>query len=143
MQDIVPIRDEAAYEAAIAEVRRLWGAEPGTADGDRLEVLMVLVNDFEARHHAIELPDPIEAIQVRMNELGLDRTGLGEMLGIPSGRVSEIMNRRRRLTTGMIRTLASELRLSEACLIQPYEIASPSPERSARRTRKNGGKAAA
>jgi HTH-type transcriptional regulator/antitoxin HigA len=140
MKDIVPIHDEVAHAAAVAEVRRLWGAEPGTKESDRLEVLMVLVDDYETRHHAIALPDPIEAIQVRMQEMGLDRAGLGEMLGIPSGRVSEILNRRRRLTLGMIRTLSSELHLSERCLIQPYELAAPSPDE---RGRKHTGKVAA
>jgi len=132
MTNIAPIRDEAGYEAAVAEVRRLWGSEAGTASGDRLDVLMVLVDDYENRHHAIELPDPVEAIQVRMDELGLDRAGLGAMLGIPSGRVSEILNRRRRLTIGMIRILASELRLSESCLLQAYEIAAAPRQRRKR-----------
>lgn len=125
MKDIAPIRDEACHAAAVAEVRRLWGSEAGTAAGDRLDVLMVLVDDYENRHHAIDLPDPVEAIQLRMEEMGLDRAGLGAMLGLPSGRVSEILNRRRRLTIGMIRTLASELRLSEGCLLQAYELAAP------------------
>lgn len=123
MKEIVPIRDEAIYEEAVAEVRRLWGAEPDTKAADRLEILMVLVEDYEDKHHAIEPPDPIEAIRIRMADRGLDRTELGEMLGIPSGRVSEILNRRRRLTIGMIRILASALGLSESCLIQPYEMA--------------------
>lgn len=122
MKEITPIRDDAAYQATLAEVRRLWGAGPGTKVGDRLEVLMVLVNDYENRHHAIEEPDPIEAIRIRMDELGLERTDLGEMLGIASGRVSEILNRRRRLTVEMMRVLASALRLPESCLLQHYEL---------------------
>lgn len=126
LKDIIPIRDEAIYEATLAEVRRLWGAEPGTKMGDRLEVLMVLLDDYENKHHAIEAPDPIAAIHVRMEELGLKRADLGEMLGIASGRVSEILNRRRRLTVDMMRVLASTLRLPEGCLLQHYELASAS-----------------
>src|ERR1700733_271147 len=108
MKDIVPIRDEAAYDDAIAEVRRLWGAEPDTDDGTRLDVLMVLVEDYENRNHAIEPPDPIEAIQIRMEAMALQRADLGKMLGVSSGRLSEILNRRRRLTIEMMRVLAEE-----------------------------------
>lgn len=137
---IRPLRDEAVYEATVAEVRRLWGSEPGTVDGDRLDVLLVLVDAYEAEHRAVELPDPVEAIKVRMEDLGLDRDDLGGMLGIGSGRVSEVLNRRRRLTLDMIRVLATELRLSEACLVQPYELvpsdaARRSPSRSGQRAR--------
>lgn len=129
MDEIIPIRGEAAYEKAVMEVRRLWGAEPDTKEADRLEVLMVLVDDYENKHHAIEPPDPIEAIRIRMEDKGLDRADLGEMLRIPSGRVSEILNRRRRLTVGMIRILASALGLSENCLVQPYDLTRTSSSR--------------
>jgi HTH-type transcriptional regulator/antitoxin HigA len=122
--EISPIRDEASYERALAEVHRLWGAEIGTEEGNRLDVLMVLVDDYENRHHAIEAPHPIEAIRIRMEQMGLDRADLGEMLGIRSGRVSEILNCQRRLTIDMIRTLAEELKLSERCLLQPYALTS-------------------
>ena len=125
MKDIVPIRNEADYEVSIAEVRRLWGAQAGTRDGDRLDVLMVLVDDYERKYHAIEPPDPIEAIQLRMEAMKLTRADLGRLLGIASGRVSEILNRRRRLTIEMMRVLAAELNLSESCLLKPYEISRP------------------
>jgi HTH-type transcriptional regulator/antitoxin HigA len=133
-----PIRDEASYDAAVAEVRKLWGATSGTPAGDRLDVLLVLVDAYEAEHHAVDLPDPIAAIQTRMEDLGLTRYELGEMLGLGSGRVSEILNRRRRLTLPMIRTLAATLGLSEACLVQAYDLAAPhdpapGPEQAARR----------
>lgn len=86
---------------------------------------MVLLDAYEAEQHAIEPPDPIEAIEVRMAELGIDRAGLGEMLGIASGRVSEILNRRRRLTIEMMRTLAAKLKLSERCLLRHYDLVAP------------------
>jgi HTH-type transcriptional regulator/antitoxin HigA len=117
-----PIRTEANYKACVAEVRRLWGARAGTRDGNRLDVLMVLVDDYEAKHHAIEPPDPIVAIMTRMQDLGMSRTDLGTMLGAGSGRVSDILNRHRPLTIDMIRKLAAGLGLSEHCLLQPYEI---------------------
>jgi HTH-type transcriptional regulator/antitoxin HigA len=125
MKEIVPIRNEADYEAAVGEVRRLWGSKPDTREGDRLDVLMVLVEDYETKHHAIEPPDPIEAIKIRMRTLELSRDDLCGMLGISSGRLSEILNRRRRLTIEMMRVLASELRLSESCLLKPYELPVP------------------
>jgi HTH-type transcriptional regulator/antitoxin HigA len=125
MHIIAPIRDEASYQRALAEIRRLWGSTPGTTEGDRLDVLMVLLDAYEAEQHAIEPPDPIEAIEVRMAELGIDRAGLGEMLGISSGRVSEILNRRRRLTIEMMRTLAVKLNISERCLLRHYDLATP------------------
>lgn len=121
-----PIRDEASYDAAVAEIRALWGAMPDTAEGDRLDVFLVLVDAYEAEHHAIALPDPIEAFRSCMEELGLSRDDLGDLLGIGSGRVSEVLNRRRRLTLPMIRVLAVRLKLSEACLVPPYDLAAAS-----------------
>ncbi len=126
MNGIAPIRDEAGYDTAIGDIRRLWGAAPGTPDGDRLDVLMILVEAYENDHHVIEPPDPIEAIKQRMADLGLSRADLGELPGIASGRISEILNRRRRMTPDMMRRLASGLKLSEACLLQQYELAAPS-----------------
>lgn len=122
MNTVRPLHTEADYEGAIAEVRRLWGAEHRTAEGDRLDLLMVLVSAYEDEHDAIDPPDPIEAILHRMEDLGMTRVELGEMIGAPSGRVSEILNRRRPLTIDMIRKLVSGLGLSEHCLLQPYEI---------------------
>ena len=75
--------------------------------------------------HAIEAPDPIAAIGIRMDELGRGLAELGVLLGIASGRVSEILNRRRRLTIDMMRVLCARLQLSEACLLQPYPLAAP------------------
>ena len=132
MHEIAPIRDEASHQQALAEIRHLWGSAPGTPDGNRLDVLMVLADAYEAEHHAIETPDPIEAIEVRMSELGIDRAGLGEVLGIASGRMSEILNRRRRLTIEMMRVLAAKLNISERCLLRYYDLAAPSPPRRAR-----------
>jgi HTH-type transcriptional regulator/antitoxin HigA len=117
-----PIRSEAEYDEAIAEVKRLWGADVGSPEGDRLGLLMLLISAYEDEHDAIEPPDPIDAIHERMADLGMTRAGLGEMLGAPSGRVSEILNRRRPLTIDMIRKLAAGLGLSEHCLLQPYDL---------------------
>ena len=122
MKAISPIRTDADHAAALAEVRRLWGATPGTAAGDRLDVLLVLIDDFEARQHALDLPDPIAAIIIRMKTLGISRADLGRMLGVPSGRVSELLNRRRRLTVELMRVLSQALGLPAACLLRPYDL---------------------
>jgi HTH-type transcriptional regulator/antitoxin HigA len=118
-----PLRTAADYEEAIAEVRRLWGTEIDTPDGARLDLLLVLVSAYEDEHFRIDPPNPIDAIIERMNDRGMSRAELGELLGVGSGRVSEILNRRRHLTIDMIRKLASGLGLSEHCLVQSYELA--------------------
>ena len=119
-----PLRSEADYDEAVAMIEDLWGSPPGTPEGDRLDVLMDLAGVYEDRHHRIDLPDPIEAIKTRMDDLGMTRQTLGEVLDISSGRVSELLNRRnnRRLTLPMIRKLAAALNLSFACLCQSYEV---------------------
>src|SRR5690348_10188529 len=123
MPDVRPIRTEADYEAAVARVEELWGAEPGTEDGDLLDVLMVLVSDYEEKHHALGPPDPIEAVKIRMEETGTTREQLGAILGVHSGRVSEILNRKRPLTLGMIRVLSKTLTIPVETLVQEYPIA--------------------
>jgi HTH-type transcriptional regulator/antitoxin HigA len=133
MHRIAPTRDEASHQRALAQIRRLWGSTPGTPNGDRLDALLVLTDAYKAEHYAIELPDPIEGIEIRMAELGIDRGGLGEMFGIASGRVSEILNRRRRVTIEMMRVLAAKLNISERCLLRRYDLVGPAVV--ARRTR--------
>lgn len=128
MRAITPIRNDNDYQAVLGEVRALWGAAPQTAGGDKLDVLMMLVDAYEAEHHRIEPPDPIDAIQIRMQELGIDRREIARVLATTSGRVSEILNRRRRLTIEAIRRLAGALNLSERCLLQPYQLAPREPD---------------
>jgi HTH-type transcriptional regulator / antitoxin HigA len=79
--DIKPIRTKADYEAALGEVERLWGAKSGTPKGDRLDVLATLIEVFEERHYPIDPPDPIEAIKFRMEQQGLTRKDLEELIG--------------------------------------------------------------
>ena len=117
------LRTKADHKRALAEIHRLWGAPEGTDDGDRLSLLMVLVDAYEDEHEAIDPPDPIEAILGRMDDLGMSRADLGAMIDAESGRVSEILNRRRSLTPSMIRKLSAGLGLSEHCLLQEYELA--------------------
>jgi HTH-type transcriptional regulator/antitoxin HigA len=115
--DIKPIRTEQDYEAALKEVERLWGAGPGTPDGDRFEVLFTLVEAYEDQHYEILPPDPVEAIKYYMDSRGLDRRDLEKYIG-GSGRVSEILNRKRPLTLSMIRKLNAGLGIPAEVLIQ-------------------------
>ncbi len=114
---IHPIHTEADYEAALARVDALMDAERGTPEGDLLDVLVTLIEAYEARHWPIPAPDPIEAIRVRMEQRNLHPRDLEPMIG-SRGRVSEVLSRKRQLTLPMIRRLAKELDLPADVLIQ-------------------------
>jgi HTH-type transcriptional regulator/antitoxin HigA len=116
--ELKPIRSEADYQAALAEVGRLWGAKSGTAGGDRLDVLATLIDVYEARQYPMDPPDPIEAIQFRMDQMGLTRRELEPLIG-SRGRVAEVMNRKRSLSIDMIRRLHDRLGISAEVLIRP------------------------
>ena len=118
--EIKPIKTEADYEAALAEIDRLFEALPGSLDGDRLEILTTLVEVYEDKHFAIPLPDPIEAIQYYMESRGLSRRDLEPYLG-SRGRVSEVLNRKRPLSLEMIRKLHQGIGIPADILISPYE----------------------
>src|SRR5215207_9917591 len=116
MSDVKPIRTEADYDAALAEVERLWGAKTGTPEGDRLDVLATLIDAYEAEYHPMDPPDPIEAIQFRMEQQGLTRKDLEPIIGTRT-RVAEVLNRKRGLSIGMIRRLHDRLGISAEILI--------------------------
>jgi len=116
--EVKPIRSEADYERALAEVERLWGAKAGTREGDRLDVLATLIDAYEAIHHPMDPPDPVEAIKFRMEQQGLKRKDLEPIIGTRT-RVAEVLNRRRNLSIAMIRRLHSRLGISAEVLIRP------------------------
>ncbi|MGN8119688.1 helix-turn-helix domain-containing protein [Labrys sp. 22185] len=116
--DLKPIRSEADYEAALAEVERLWGAKTGTPEGDRLDILATLIDVYEAKHHPMDPPDPVEAIRFRMEQQGLTRKDLEPMIG-PRNRVADVLNRKRSLSIEMIRQLHDRLGISADVLIRP------------------------
>ncbi len=118
---IKPIRTEADYSVTMAEINLLSLAEPGTEEFDRLDVLITLVEAYEEKISPVPLPDPIEAILFNMERLGLSRRDLEPYIG-GSGRVSEILNRERRLTLSMIRQLSEALRIPIAALAQEYPL---------------------
>ncbi|CAN5747156.1 DNA-binding protein [soil metagenome] len=117
---IAPVRSETDYDAALREIDRLMDAEPGTPRGDRLEVLVTLVEAYEQYRWSIDAPDPIDAIRIRMAERGLSRRDLEGMLG-SSGRVSEILNRKRSLTVEMMRRLHVELGIPAESFMRPMK----------------------
>ena len=116
--EIKPIRTEADYEAALAEVERLWGAKSGTPNGDRLDVLATLIEAYEERQYPMDPPDPIEAIKFRMEQQGLTRKDLEAMIGTRT-RIAEVLSRKRALSIAMIRRLHEKLGISAEVLIQP------------------------
>ncbi len=116
--DIKPIRTKRDYEATLREIERLWGAKLGTPDGDRLDVLATLIDAYEAEHYPMDPPDPIEAIKFRMEQRGLTRRDLEEIIGTRT-RIAEVLNRKRGLSIAMIRRLHERLGISAEVLIRP------------------------
>lgn len=119
--DLKPIRSEADYEKALTEIERLWGTKSGTPQGDRLDILATLIEAYEAVHHPMEPPDPVEAIKFRMEQQGLTRKDLEPLIGTRT-RVAEVLNRRRSLSITMIRRLHDRLGISAEVLIRPSRI---------------------
>ena len=118
MKNLKPIRTKADYEAALAAIERLWGARAGTPQGDRLDILATLVDAYENEHYPMDPPDAIEAIKFRMEQQGLNRKDLADILGSRT-RVAEVLNRRRGLSINMIRRLHEKLGISVEVLIRP------------------------
>ncbi len=119
--EIKPIRTEEDYRKTLKRAGEIWDAQPGTTEADELEVLLPLIEDYEETHYPIEPPDPIEAIKIRMEELGLNRKDLEPCID-SRGRVSDILNRRRPLTLPMIRRLSEKLGLPGDALISSYPL---------------------
>lgn len=113
---IHPIRNEDDHTAAVARIAELMGVQPDTSAGEELDILATLVDAYEAKHHVIDAPDPIAAIEFRMEQQGLTRKDLEPIIG-SRARVSEVMTRKRPLTVAMIRRVRSELGISADLLI--------------------------
>ncbi|HVA14354.1 MAG TPA: transcriptional regulator [Stellaceae bacterium] len=118
---IRPIRTKADYRAALREVEIHWDADPGTAADDRIEILVTLIEAYEAKHFPIPTPDPIAAITFMMEQKGLSRRALEPAIG-SRGRVSEVLTRKRPLTLPMVRELSALLDIPSEILIQPYAL---------------------
>lgn len=119
--NIHPVKHEADYEAALARIMVLMDAESDTSEGDELDILGTLVEAYEAKHHAIDAPNPIEAIRFRMEQYNLKDKDLVPYIG-HTGRVSEVLNYRRKLTITMIRKLHDGLKIPTDSLIKDYPL---------------------
>jgi HTH-type transcriptional regulator / antitoxin HigA len=119
--DIKPIRTKGDYQAALKEIEVLWDARPGTKEADRLEVLTLLVQAYEAEHYPVPDPDPIELLLHVMEARGLTRKDLEPYIG-SRARVAEVLNRIRPLTLDMIRRLSEGLGIPADILVRKYEL---------------------
>ncbi len=119
--NIKPIKTENDYQAALKRLEIIFDAEIGTKESDEADVLGLMIDDYEKKYYPIEAPDPIEAIKIRMEEMRLKQVDLVNEIGGKS-RVSEILNRKRKLTVEMIRKLTTRLSLSPGLLINDYQL---------------------
>jgi HTH-type transcriptional regulator/antitoxin HigA len=139
MTDIRPIHDERDYEAALRALDVVFDAEPGTPEGDRLEVLSVLIEAYENERHPIPAADPIATIAFYMEQNDLTVTDLGRLFGSKS-HASEVLNHRRKLSLEMIRRLADVWKLPTDVLVRDTRVKTKTkgPKRAARRTKAQG-----
>jgi HTH-type transcriptional regulator/antitoxin HigA len=115
------IKTEEDYRLALNRLEVIFDAAIGTPESDEADVLALLVDEYEKQHYPIEAPDPIEAIKIRMEEMNLKQADLITEIGGKS-RVSEILNKKRKLTVEMIRNLATRLNLSAGLLVRDYQL---------------------
>lgn len=118
--EIKPIKTKADYRAALKEIETLMAAERDTPEGERLDVLVTLVEAYERKHYQLDLPDPVEAIKFRMEQKGMTAKDLVPMIG-RINRVYEVLSRRRPLTLAMIQRLHSDLGIPAESLIKQSE----------------------
>ena len=116
---IKPIKTKKDYTQALQRLQSIFDAKKGSRDGDELEVLSILIEKYEDEHFPVGLPDPVEAIKFRMEQLGYTQTDLAKVVGLKS-RASEILSKRRKLSLEMIRELHDKLNIPTDVLIQAY-----------------------
>jgi len=117
--NISPIHNEKDYQIALERLEKIFDSKKGTKQGDELEILSILIDKYENENFPIGMPDPIEAIKFRMEQMGMKQKDLAEVVGFKS-RVSEILNKKRKLTLEMIRKLNTTLHIPTEVLIQDY-----------------------
>ena len=117
--EIKPIKTENDYNQALERIEVIFDAKKGSSEGDELEVLGILIDQYENEHFPIGMPDPIEAIKFRMEQMGYNQNDLANIVGLKS-RASEILNRKRKLSLEMIRQLHEQLNIPTDVLIQAY-----------------------
>lgn len=119
--NITPLKTNTDYDNALKRMELLFDAAAGTPESDEADILALVIDDYERKHFPIEAPDPIEAIKIRMEEMHLKQSDLVNEIGGKS-RVSEILNKKRKLTVDMIRNLTSRLNLSADILVKDYQL---------------------
>jgi HTH-type transcriptional regulator/antitoxin HigA len=119
--NITPLKTNTDYDNALKRMELLFDAGAGTPESDEADILALVIDDYERKHFPIEAPDPIEAIKIRMEEMQLKQSDLINEIGGKS-RVSEILNKKRKLTVDMIRNLTSRLNLSADILVKDYQL---------------------
>lgn len=117
--NIKPIKKEQDYQEALDRLEVIFDAKKGSPEGDELEILGLLIEKYESVHFPIDLPDPIEAIKFRMEQMGYTQSDLVKIIGLKS-RVSEILNKKRKLTLEMIRKIHLALNIPTEILVQAY-----------------------
>lgn len=122
IMELKPIKSEKDYRNGLERLEVIFDAPIDTKDGDEAEILSMLIENYENEHYPIELPDPIEAIKIRMEELNMRQKDLVGIIGGKS-RVSEILNRKKKLTVDMIRELERILQISASVLVVNYQLA--------------------
>lgn len=115
------IKTEADYQTALKRLELVFDAKSGTIESDEADILGLMIDEYEKKHYPIEAPDPIEAIKIRMEEMHLKQLDLADAIG-GKNRVSEVLNRKRKLTVEMIRNLTVRLNLSPGLLINDYHL---------------------
>jgi HTH-type transcriptional regulator / antitoxin HigA len=113
------IKSKKDYDRALERLEVIFNAKKGTKEGDELELLSIIIDDYESRVFPIANPDPIEAIEFRMEQMGYEQNDLAKIIGLKS-RASEILNRKRKLTLEMIRKISSVMKIPTEILIQNY-----------------------
>ena len=119
--NIQPIKSESDYQNGLKRLEVIFDAAIGSPESDEADVLSLLIDEYEKKHYLIETPDPIEAIKIRMEEMHLKQIDLVQGIG-GANRVSEVLNRKRKLTVEMIRKLTARLNLSPGILINDYQL---------------------
>lgn len=119
--NIKPIKTEVQYSEALERLEKIFDAKENTPLGDEAEILSLLIDNYENEHYKIDVPDPIEAIRIRMEEMDLKQKDMVQIIGSKS-KTSEVLNRKKKLTVEMIRNLQEKLHLSAALLISNYPI---------------------
>jgi HTH-type transcriptional regulator/antitoxin HigA len=118
---IKPIKSEEDYQKALQRLEKIFDAPVESKEGDEAEILSLLIENYENQYYPIDAPDPIEAIKIRMEEMNIKQKDLIGIIGSKS-RVSEVLNKKKRLTVDMIRKLEKKLHLSASILVSNYQL---------------------